>query len=146
MCNSKEGFFWGKRDHVASGILIPQPGTEPVPSTVEAWSLNCWTTKEILPRKCIHFYLFSHCVWLFVTPWTAAQQTSLSLTNSWSLPKFMSVKLVMPSNHLISVTLFSFCLQSSPASESFPLSQLVKVLELQLQHRSFQKVFRVDLL
>ena len=40
-------------------------------------------------------------VQLFVTPWTAACQASLSLTMSWSLPKFMSIELVMPSNHLI---------------------------------------------
>ena len=44
--------------------------------------------------------LFSH-VQLFVTPWTAARQASLSITNSWSLPKLMSIELVMPSNHLI---------------------------------------------
>ena len=41
------------------------------------------------------------CVWLFVTPWTAACQASLSITNSWSLLKLTSIKLVMPSNHLI---------------------------------------------
>ena len=41
------------------------------------------------------------CVRLFATPWTAACQTSLSLTISRSLPKFMSIELVMPSNHLI---------------------------------------------
>ena len=41
------------------------------------------------------------CVWLSVTPWTAAHQASLSITNSWSLLKFMSIELVMPSNHLI---------------------------------------------
>ena len=41
-------------------------------------------------------------VWLFVTPWTAAHQASLSLTNSQSLLKLMSIELVMPSkNHLI---------------------------------------------
>ena len=38
---------------------------------------------------------------LFATPWTAACQASLSITNSQSLPKLMSIKLVMPSNHLI---------------------------------------------
>ena len=38
---------------------------------------------------------------LFATPWTAAYQASLSITNSWSLPKLMSTKSVMPSNHLI---------------------------------------------
>jgi len=36
-----------------------------------------------------------------VTPWTAAHQASLSITNSWSLPKLMSIESVMPSNHLI---------------------------------------------
>ena len=41
------------------------------------------------------------CVWLFATPWTAAHQTSLSITNSQSLPKPMSIESEMPSNHLI---------------------------------------------
>ena len=41
------------------------------------------------------------CVRLFVTPWTAACQASLSITNSWSLLRLMSIASVMPSNHLI---------------------------------------------
>ena len=41
------------------------------------------------------------CVQLFATPWNAARQASLSITNSRSLPKPMSIVLVMPSNHLI---------------------------------------------
>ena len=40
-------------------------------------------------------------VWLFATPWIAACQASLSITNSRSLPKLMSIKSVMPSSHLI---------------------------------------------
>ena len=44
--------------------------------------------------------LLSH-IWLFVTLWTVARQASLSITNSWSLSKLMSIELVMPSNHLI---------------------------------------------
>ena len=40
-------------------------------------------------------------VWLFATPWTAACQGSLSITNSQSLPKLMSIESVMPSNQLI---------------------------------------------
>ena len=47
----------------------------------------------------IVFQLLSH-VWLFVTPWTAAWQASLSFTISQSLLKLMSTELVMPSNHL----------------------------------------------
>ena len=41
------------------------------------------------------------CVPLFVTPWTAARQASLSITSSWILLRLMSVELLMPSNHLI---------------------------------------------
>ena len=53
------------------------------------------------------------CVLLFVTPWTAACQASLSITNSQSLPTLMSIELVMPSNHLI----------PSPSPPTFNLSQ-----------------------
>ena len=45
--------------------------------------------------------LFLSHVWLFVTPWTAARQASLSITSSWSLFRLMSIESVMPSNHLI---------------------------------------------
>ena len=48
----------------------------------------------------ISIQLLSH-VRLFVTPWTAVLQASLSITSSWSLHKLMSIELVMPSNHLI---------------------------------------------
>ena len=41
------------------------------------------------------------CVWIFVTPWTAAHQAFLSITNFQSLLKLMSIELVMPSNYLI---------------------------------------------
>ena len=54
---------------------------------------------------CIYFQFGSvqslSRVWLFVTPWTAALQASLSITNSRSPPKPMSIESVMPSNHLI---------------------------------------------
>ena len=60
------------------------------------------------------------CVWLFVTPWTAACQVSLSITNSRSLLKLTSIESVMPSNHLVP---FSSHLQPFPASGSFPMSQ-----------------------
>ena len=40
-------------------------------------------------------------VWLFVTPWIAARQASLSITNSWSLLKLMPIESMMPSSHLI---------------------------------------------
>ena len=43
----------------------------------------------------------SHCVWLFVTPWTTARQGPLSFIISWNFLKFMSIESVMLSNHLI---------------------------------------------
>ena len=64
------------------------------------------------------------CVQLFVTPWIAASPASLSITNSQSLLKLMSVKLVMPSAISSSVIPFSAYLQSFPASGSFPMTVL----------------------
>ena len=78
------------------------------------------------PTLMSHFTLLQWLsqVWLFVTPWTAACQASLSITNSWSLLKLMSVELMMPSDHHISAIPFSSCLQTFPASGSFPMSHL----------------------
>ena len=57
--------------------------------------LNCFTSVQFSSVQSL-----SH-VWLFATPWIAACQASLSITNSWSLLKLMSIELVMPFNHLI---------------------------------------------
>ena len=79
-------------------------------------------------------------VGLFETPWIAAHQASLSITNSRNLPKLISIESVMPSNHLI---------LSSPSPPAFNLSQpqslfkwvnsshqVAKVLHFQPQHQS----------
>ena len=67
---------------------------------------------------------FSHSVVSdSATAWTAARQTSLSITNSRSLPKLMSIESVMPSNHLILCHSLLLLPQSFPASGSFPMSQ-----------------------
>ena len=83
------------------------------------WLLFCWGQKEfslsLWPRElffyvtvcvCVCVCVFGSVQWhshvqLFVTPWTAARQASLSITNSQSLLKLMSIESVMPSNHLI---------------------------------------------
>ena len=67
--------------------------------------------------------LLSH-VWLFVTPCTAACQASLSITNSQSWLKLMSIESVMPSTISSSIIPFPSCPQSFPALGSFPVSQL----------------------
>ena len=68
--------------------------------------LNCQRQWDSLNFLCLLWLLLSSVqllshVRLFVTPWTAACQASLSITNSWSPPKLMSIESVMPSNHLI---------------------------------------------
>ena len=64
------------------------------------------------------------CVWLFATPWTSARQASLSVTNSQSLPKLMSIESVMPSSHLILCCPLLLLPSIFPASGSFQISQL----------------------
>ena len=56
-----------------------------------------------LPHNCTHLSSVQSlsCVWLFATSWTAARQASLSIANSQSLFKLMSIKSVMPSNYLV---------------------------------------------
>ena len=88
-----------------------------------------------------------------VTPWTAACQASLSITNSQSVLKLMSIKSVMASNHLLlcrpllllppippSIRVFS------NESATSALHQVAKVLELQPQHQSLQWILRIDFL
>jgi len=55
---------------------------------------------KTLQSSSVQFQSLSH-VRLFLTPWITAHQASLSITNSWSLLKLISIELVMPSNHLI---------------------------------------------
>ena len=65
--------------------------------------LTAWKTPSILSEVTRVFssvQSLSH-VWLFATPWTAACHAFLSITNSWSPPKPMSIESMMPSNHLI---------------------------------------------
>ena len=60
------------------------------------------------------------CVWLFATPWTAARKASLSINNSKSLLKLMSIEPVMPSNHLILCRPFLLPPSIFPSIRVFP--------------------------
>ena len=66
------------------------------------------------------------CVRLFVTPWIAACQASLSITNSQSSLRLTSIESVMPSSHLILCCPLLLLPPIPPSSESFPMSQLVE--------------------
>ena len=78
---------------------------------ISVWLKKSWGKAQANNLECFHFLVTSlnHChhqlllshVRLFETPWTVAHQDSLSITNSQSLLKLMSIKSVMPSNHLI---------------------------------------------
>ena len=79
--------------------------------SVVAWGVEQRTAKDMRELTGVmdgffKLILFSSvqslsCVWLFVTPWTAARQASLSITSSWSLRKLTSIESVMTSNLLI---------------------------------------------
>ena len=94
--------------------------------------------------------LLSH-VWLFATPWIAARQASLSITNSQSLPKPMPIESVMPSSHL---TLCRALLLLPPippsirvfSNESTLRMRWPKYRSFKPQHQSFQWTPRTDLL
>ena len=95
-----------------------KPCCKMTPRNFKNW-ISCWqfhVCLHVVPFSLISptnisiksslYMLFSsvqllHCVHLFVTPWNAAHQASLSITNSWSILKLMSIDLVMPSNHFI---------------------------------------------
>ena len=65
---------------------------------------KCWATTSFI---CLCSVQSLSCVCLFATPWATACQASLSVTNSWSLLKLMSIKWVMPSNrHILCHPLF----------------------------------------
>ena len=66
------------------------------------YSVECWDLENLMSFDAVQFSSFSQsCLTFFVTPWTAALQASLSITDSQSLLKLMSIELVMASNHLI---------------------------------------------
>ena len=84
------------------------------------------------------------------TPRTATHQASLSITNPWSLLKLMPIESVIPSNHLILCRPLLLPPSIFPRIRVFSnesaLRIRAKVLEFQLQHQSFQWIFRADFL
>ena len=82
--------------------------------------------------------------------WTAAHQASLSITNSWSLPKLISIESVKPHNHLILshplLLLPPIFLSIRVFSNESTLLEVAKILDFQLQHQSFQWTLRTDFL
>ena len=105
-----------------------------LPVKLEALGVHLFSSVQSLSR-----------VQLFATPWTAAHQTSLSITNSQSLLKLMSIESVMPSNHSSSVVPFSYRLQSFPASGSLQMSQFFASGEWSLRVSASASVFPMNI-
>ena len=80
---------------------------------------------------------------LFTTPWITARQASLSVSNSRSLLRLMSIESVMPSSHLILCHPLLLLPPIPPSIRVFS-NEVAKVLESQLQHQSFQWSPRTD--
>ena len=93
-------------------IFVPPQKRNPIPISSHFPFLISTSSVQSLGR-----------VRLFATPWTAARQASLSITNSRSSLKLMSIESVMPSNHLILWRPLLLPPSSSPASGSFQMSQ-----------------------
>ena len=104
---------------------------------------EAWMVQESLALVAVR--LLSH-VQLFATPWTAACQASPSITNFWSLLKLMSIESMIPSNHLILCFPPAFNLSQHQGLFKWvsSLHRVAKVLELLLQHQSFQWIFRMN--
>ena len=83
-----------------------------------SWQLLCWQFSSVQ---------LLICVCLFATPWTAARQASLSITNSGSLLKLMSIELVMASNILSCFIPISSHLQSFPALRVFSNESILHI-------------------
>ena len=100
-------FFFGK---ISPGFITGRKGDHKLHTLLSMWwneqqlrtdqLLTCFKEWSLITAQFSSFQSLS-CVRLFATPWTAACQASLSITNSWSLLKLMSIESVMPSNHLI---------------------------------------------
>ena len=116
------------------------------------WSREChiyyWALHHLWIGRVVVAQLLN-CVWL-CNPMYCSMPGFPVIHHLLELLKLTSIESVMPTNMLSSVIPFSSCLRSFPTSGSFPwvsfLQQPVKELELQLQHQSFQWIFRVDLL
>ena len=100
-----EGGFWPVLMWSREGVGVREEGRpckeeNSIDKAVETARGGGWCSHrgEFLPESSVQSL---SRVGLFATPWTTARQASVSITNSWSLLKLMSIESVMPSNHLI---------------------------------------------
>ena len=91
----------GKPYKSCSWCLLFLFAENPLPRNFPFPISGCFLLLWQLPQRSSQSVQSLSCVRLFATPWITARQASLSITNSWSLLKLMSIESVMPSSHLI---------------------------------------------
>ena len=137
------------------GTFLVSQMVKNLPTMLETW--DRWVRKILWRREQQPIPVFFSsvqslsCARLFATPWTTLRQASLSITNSQSLLKLMSIELVMAPKHLIlcrPLLLLPFNLSQHQGLFKWVSSghQVAKVLEFQFQHQSFQWIFKTDFL
>ena len=117
---SDPGPLPGPINHELSGSRLGVQGVLFL-ARFSVWVLSCDFGFAIAP-DCCHSVQLPSRVRLFATPWTIAHQASLSLTISWSLPKFTATESWCHPTISSSVVPFPSCPQSFPATGSFPMS------------------------
>jgi len=127
---------WRKRNENRQNVCLRRPYRK-------LWKEEKQKAKE--KRKDIPIQ-FSRRVQLFVTPWTAARQASLSVTNSWSLLKLMSIDLVKPSNHLILCCPLLLPPSIFPSIRVLSNESVLRIRWMQSSHLNaeFQRIARRD--
>ena len=121
-------------------VDLPHPGVKPsVFCLLHQWAGSL----PPAPPVCDQFssvQSLSH-VWLFATPWTTVCQASLSITNSQSLLKLMSIDLVMPSNHLILCRPFLLLSSVNPSIRVFSNESVLRIRWPKYWSFSFRKFY-----
>ena len=162
-------FYWNTVDthtilHYKNSLAVQWLGLHAVLSTAwvqsltgeqRSYKLHSVAYKNVCVCVCVCVCVSSvqplSCVKLLGTPWTAACQASLSITNSWSLLKLMSIELEMPSSYNILRCHPLLLLPSNfPASGSFPMSHFFasggQSIGVLASTSVFQWIFRTDFL
>ena len=123
--------------------IISRPSAQPI-----SWDLFLWDTLLRLDTLTFSSVQSLSCVWFFVTTWIAACQASLSIINSRSLLKLISIESVMPSNHLILCCPLLLLPSIFPSIRVFSNKSVLRIRrpkywEFQHQYQSFQWIFRL---
>ena len=137
--------------HTRPPCPSPTPGVYPNSCPLSQWCHPTISSSVSPFSSCPQAFLASESVpisWLFATPWTAAHQASLSINNSQTLLKLVSIDSVMPTNHLILCCPLLLLPSIFPSIRVFSDESVFPTRwpKFQLQRHSFQWTFRTDFL